>query len=181
MAVAGFAPCRGVRSPCGRQLFRIMPEGVLDSGFRRLFVGVRVTNGSAQAWPATEVHISPRGRRILAAAGIAVSDGYPAATRLRSRRQPRASGSCRRARARRFQTVFFKMDVSSATPRRHTLELSYAFPRRHPRRSRRPLHYWWRERSARVPSARSPRRAIRERSRQQSPPCPWIKRSFGGF
>ena len=55
---------------------QVMPEGVLDAGFGRFFVGVRVANGSAQAWPATEIHISARGRRILAAAGISVSDGW---------------------------------------------------------------------------------------------------------
>src|SRR3954462_3320494 len=54
---------------------QLMPGGVLDAGFGRFFVGVTVQNTSTAAWPATEAHLSPRGRQILAAAGITVGDG----------------------------------------------------------------------------------------------------------
>src|SRR6185295_50863 len=55
---------------------QVMPEGILDAGFGRFFVGVRISNGSAAAWPASEVRISPRSRRILSAASVSVSDGW---------------------------------------------------------------------------------------------------------
>ena len=57
---------------------QLMPEGILDAGFGRFFVGVRLQNGSSQAWPPVEVHISARGRRILGAAASSISDGWSA-------------------------------------------------------------------------------------------------------
>ena len=75
MAVAGFS-VTGRPFAVWPATLQTMPEGIVDAGFGRFFVGVRITNGSAQAWPATQVRISPRGRRILAAAGISVSDGW---------------------------------------------------------------------------------------------------------
>ena len=54
MALAGFAT---TGRPFGvwPATLQVMPEGLIDGGFGRFFVGVRVQNGSAQAWPATEV------------------------------------------------------------------------------------------------------------------------------
>ena len=47
---------------------QMMPGGLLDAGFQRFFVGVSLSNTSAQAWLATEARLSTRGRQILAAA-----------------------------------------------------------------------------------------------------------------
>ena len=33
---------------------QMTPEGLLDSGLTRFFTGVRVSNTSSQAWPATQ-------------------------------------------------------------------------------------------------------------------------------
>jgi hypothetical protein len=108
---------------------QVMPEGVLDAGFGRFFVGVRISNGSAQAWPATEVRISARGRRILAAAGVAVGDGWSngdaAAVAQTAATEwipvpATVSGA--------IQLVFLKLDVSRATVGLHTLELELRDP-----------------------------------------------------
>src|SRR5262245_6453793 len=75
MALAGFALV-------GRPLaiwpatLQVLPEGVLDAAFGRLFVAARVTNTSAQAWVATEVRISARGTQVLTAAQITVTNGW---------------------------------------------------------------------------------------------------------
>jgi hypothetical protein len=106
-----------------------MPEGVLDAGFGRFFVGLRVLNASTAAWPATEIHISVRGRRILAAAGIALSDGWSngdaAAVAQTTPTEwvplpPLAAGAT--------QLVFFKMDATRATAGLHLLELELRDP-----------------------------------------------------
>ncbi|HKO50872.1 MAG TPA: hypothetical protein VJV79_24345 [Polyangiaceae bacterium] len=101
-----------------------MPEGVLDAGFGRFFVGVPVANTSGQAWPATEVRLSPRGRRILAAAAISVSDGWSAGDGA-AVNQIAASEWIPIAAlaAGGIQTVFFKLDASKATVGTHLLEL----------------------------------------------------------
>jgi len=108
---------------------QVMPEGVLDAGFGRFFVGVRISNGSAQTWPATEIHISARGRRILAAAGIAVSDGW-------STSDGAAVGQSSNGEwiplpavtAGGVQWVFLKLDASKATSGLHLLELELRDP-----------------------------------------------------
>lgn len=109
---------------------QVMPEGILDAGFGKFFVGVRLSNTSSSAWPATEVRISPRGRRILSAAGIAVSDGWStgdgAAVAQTTSTEwipfPALGG------APAYQTVFFKLDVSHATVGVHTIELELRDP-----------------------------------------------------
>src|ERR1043165_6010435 len=111
MAVAGFA-LRGRPFAVWPATLQVMPEGVLDGGFGRFFVGVRVTNTSAQAWPATEVRVSTRGRRILAAAGIAVSDGWSSGDAAAvAQTAPSEWIPVPAPAASAFQTLFFKMDV----------------------------------------------------------------------
>src|SRR4051794_12760301 len=75
MALAGFAV---LGRPFGvwPATLQVMPEGILDAGFGKLFVGVRISNWSGTAWPATEVRLSARCRRILSVAKIAISDGW---------------------------------------------------------------------------------------------------------
>jgi hypothetical protein len=103
---------------------QVMPGGVLDAGFGRFFVAVLVTNGSGSAWPAAEVHLSPKGRQILAAAGISVSDGLSSGDGAALGQS--ASGewiSIPPLAAGASQAVFFKLDVSKAAVGAHTLEI----------------------------------------------------------
>jgi hypothetical protein len=107
----------------------MMPGGILDAAFGRFFVGVFMTNGSAQAWPATEAHLTPRCRQILAAAGVTVSDsmslgdaaalGQSAAGEWVALPALAAGGS---------QLVFFKLDASKAAVGSHTLEVELRDP-----------------------------------------------------
>src|ERR1043165_4440847 len=108
---------------------QMMPEGLLDVGFGRFFLGVRISNASGQAWPATEVRISPRGRRIVATAGIVVSDGWAGADADAVAQS--AAGEwipVPTLTAGAIQTVFFKLDVSKATSGLHLLELELRDP-----------------------------------------------------
>ncbi len=108
---------------------QMTPEGVLDSGLTRFFTGVRVSNTSSQAWPATQIHISARGRRILAAAGILVSDGWSSGDGAALNQT--AIGEwipLPAVAAGGVQWVFLKLDVSGATPGVHVLELELRDP-----------------------------------------------------
>jgi hypothetical protein len=108
---------------------QVMPGGILDAGFGRFFVGVALSNGSAQAWPSTEVHLTQRGRQILAAAGVNVGDGLSPGDGAALGQS--ASGdwiSIPALAAGAFHTVFFKLDVSKAAVGAHTLELELRDP-----------------------------------------------------
>jgi hypothetical protein len=108
---------------------QMMPGGVLDAGFGRFFVGVTLSNGSAQAWPATEVHLTARGRQILAAAGITVGDGLSLGDGAALGQT--ASGewvSIPALAAGASRVVYFKLDVSKAAVGAHTLELEVRDP-----------------------------------------------------
>ncbi len=108
---------------------QLMPGGVLDAGFGRFFVGVTLQNGSGAAWPASEVHISQRGRQILAAAGITVGDGLSLGDGAALGQS--ASGewiSVPALAANASQVVFFKFDVSKAAVGAHTLEVEARDP-----------------------------------------------------
>src|SRR3982751_2822936 len=96
---------------------QLMPGGALDAGFGRVFVGVTVQNTSSAAWPVTEAHLSPRGRQILAAAGITVGDGLSLGDGAALGQT--ASGewiSMPALAASATRVVFFKLDVSKAAP-----------------------------------------------------------------
>ena len=128
MALAGFV-VTGRPFAVWPATLQVMPEGLLDAGFGRFFVGVRVTNSSAQAWPATEVRISVRGRRLLAAAGIAMSDGWSNGDAAAvSQTAPSEWVPMPVLAAAAVQLVFFKMDVSLATAGLHHLELELRDP-----------------------------------------------------
>lgn len=108
---------------------QLMPGGVLDAGFGRFFVGVTIQNASSTAWPATEAHISPRGRQVLAAAGISVGEGLSLGDAAALGQT--ASGewvSIPALAANASQVVFFKLDVSKATVGAHTLEVEVRDP-----------------------------------------------------
>jgi len=128
MAVAGFA-VSGRPFAVWPGTLQVMPEGVLDAGFGRFFLGVRVADTSGQAWPATEVRLSPRGRKILAAAAISVSDVWSAGDGA-AVSQVTASEwiPVPALAAGGIQLVFFKLDVSKATVGTHLLELELRDP-----------------------------------------------------
>src|SRR6476646_3458918 len=108
---------------------QLMPGGVLDAGFGRFFVGVTLQNNSATAWPATEVHLTTRGRQILAAAGITVGDGLSVGDGAALGQT--ASGewiSIPALAANATRVVFFKLDVSKAAAGSHTLEIEVRDP-----------------------------------------------------
>ncbi len=108
---------------------QVMPEGILDTAFGRFFVGVRIQNAGAQTWPAAEVHISARGRRILAAAGIAISDGWSSADAAAvGQAAPGEWVPISALAAGANQLVFFKLDVTDAIPGVHTLDLELRDP-----------------------------------------------------
>ncbi|MFL5306703.1 MAG: polymer-forming cytoskeletal protein [Polyangia bacterium] len=108
---------------------QVMPEGVLDGGMGRFFLGVRISNGGAQAWPATEVRISGRGRRVLAAAGVVVSDGWSAGDAAAVAQTNNGEWvSIPVLAVGAVQMVFFKLDVNKATPGLHQLELELRDP-----------------------------------------------------
>ncbi|HEY7376035.1 MAG TPA: hypothetical protein VIF57_27995 [Polyangia bacterium] len=108
---------------------QLMPGGVLDAGFGRFFVGVTVQNASGTAWPATEAHISPRGRQVLAAAGISVGDGLSLGDAAALGQT--ASGewiSIPALAVNASAVVYFKLDVGKATVGAHTLEIEVRDP-----------------------------------------------------
>jgi cytoskeletal protein CcmA (bactofilin family) len=108
---------------------QVMPGGVLDAGFGRFFVGVLVSNTSAQAWPPSEIRLSARGRQILAAAGIAVGDGLSLGDGAALAQA--ASGewiAVPALAAGAAHAIFLKLDVSAATVGVHTLELEQREP-----------------------------------------------------
>jgi len=108
---------------------QVMPEGILDTAFGRFYVGVRIQNGSTQTWPAAEIHISTRGRRILATAGISVSDGWSASDAAAvGQSTPSEWIPIPALAAGANQLVFFKFDVTSAIPGVHTLDLELRDP-----------------------------------------------------
>ena len=103
---------------------QVMAGGVLDAAFGRFFVGVFVTNSSGTAWPAAQVHLSPRGREILAAVGISVSEGLSSGDGAALGQS--ASGewiSIRPLAAGASQVVYFEFDVCRAAVGAHTLEI----------------------------------------------------------
>jgi hypothetical protein len=108
---------------------QMTPEGLLDSGLTRFFTGIRVSNTSSLAWPATQIHISARGRRILAAAGIAVSDGWSSADGAAMNQTSIGEWIPLPAvPVNGVQWVFLKLDASGATPGVHLLELELRDP-----------------------------------------------------
>jgi hypothetical protein len=108
---------------------QVMPEGILDAGFGRFFLGVRLSNGSTQTWPAVEVRISPRGRRILGAAAVSVSDGWSAGDAAAVGQTTSTEWIPVPALAvNAFQVVFFKLDATNATVGLHSLELEVRDP-----------------------------------------------------
>jgi hypothetical protein len=128
MAIAGLAIV-GRPFATWPATLQMTPEGLLDSGLTRFFVGVRVSNTSSQAWPATEIHISARGRRIFAAAGISVSDGWSSADGAAVGQTSNGEWIPVPAVATGgIQWVFLKLDVSNATPGVHLLELELRDP-----------------------------------------------------
>jgi len=129
MAIGG--PLTIVGRPFGiwPATLQVMPEGLLDVGFGRFFVGVRISNGSGAAWPATEIHISLRGRKILAAAGIAIADGWSSGDGAAVAQT--ATGEwvpVPALAAGATQLAFFKLDVGKATTGLHVLELELRDP-----------------------------------------------------
>lgn len=108
---------------------QMTPGGVLDVGFRRFFVGVTLSNASTQAWPATEVHLTMRGRQMLAAASITVGDNLSVGDAAALGQS--ASGewiSIPALAAGGAHTVFFKLDVSRAAVGVTPLELEVRDP-----------------------------------------------------
>lgn len=128
MALAGFA-VSGRPFAVWPATLQVMPEGILDAGFGRFFLGVRVANSGGAAWPATEVRISVRGRKILAAANVSVSDGWSAGDGAAVGQSTSSEWIPISALAANgIQLVFFKLDVSKATVGLHTLELELRDP-----------------------------------------------------
>jgi hypothetical protein len=108
---------------------QVMPEGILDTAFGRFFVGIRVSNTSAQAWPATEVRLSPRGRRILGAAGMSIGDGWSTRDAAAvAQTAPSEWIPLAALAAGAVTTVFFKLDTTAATPGTHPFELELRDP-----------------------------------------------------
>lgn len=108
---------------------QVMPEGIIDAGFGRFFVGVRISNGSTAAWPATEVRLSPRGRRILSAAGVSVSDGWSSGDAgAVGQTSPGEWIPVPILGAGANQMIFFKLDASRATAGLHMLEIEQRDP-----------------------------------------------------
>jgi hypothetical protein len=108
---------------------QVMPGGILDAGFRRLFVGVPLKNDSTQAWPATEVRLSARGRQVLAAAGVSVSDGWSLGDAAAvGQNAPTEWISVPALAAKASQLVFFKMDVTGASVGQHAVEIELRDP-----------------------------------------------------
>ena len=128
MALGGFA-VSGLPFALWPGTLQVMPQGIPDAGFGRFFIGVRVVNSSAQAWPATEVRISQRGRRILAAARIVVSDGWSAGDGAAvAQIAPGEWIAMPALAAGAIQAVFLKLDLSNATAGLHLLELELRDP-----------------------------------------------------
>ena len=106
-----------------------MPGGVLDAGFGRYFVGLRVVNGSAAAWPITSVRLSRRSRQQLVNAGIVIEDGWSVSDGLAFDQQVSGDRVVVPALpAGANQAVFFKMDASGAHPGVHDLEVELFDP-----------------------------------------------------
>lgn len=106
-----------------------LPEGLFDAAFGRLFAGIRIVNGSAQAWPATEVRVSPRGAQLLNTAHITVVNGW-SGNDAAAVGQSTASAwiSLPALAAGASYMIFIKLDLSKATTGLHSFELELRDP-----------------------------------------------------
>jgi hypothetical protein len=101
-----------------------LPDGVFEASLGVHLMGLRVTN----SWglPFTDDHtieISTSGRASLDAGGISVIDGWTAAEQASLGQRIIGTGvSLAGLRPGESRTVYFKLDVTHAAPRKHTLE-----------------------------------------------------------
>lgn len=101
-----------------------MPDGVFDTSLGTYYMGVRITN--RWGMPFSDAHvldITPANRVVLAAQGITVVDDWSAAELAALGQRQSAGGmvigSLRPGESR---TLFFKVNVSQAASRKHTVE-----------------------------------------------------------
>lgn len=108
---------------------QVMPEGILDAGFGRFFVGVQIKNTSPSSWPPGEARISQRSRAVLASAGIAVGDGWWDGDASAAGQRPLSEWvPIGTVAASAYVLIFFKMDATNATPGTHLLEVELRNP-----------------------------------------------------
>ena len=103
-----------------------MPDGIFETALGRYYMGVRVTNTWGEALTATDVlAITMHGRADLAAGGISVIDAWTQQElAMFGQHQfgtgivigPLEPGASR--------TVYFKLDVAAASPRKHMVEFA---------------------------------------------------------
>ncbi len=107
-----------------------MPEGVFETSLGRHFMAVRVRNIWGQAWPATAaVGLTDRSRAWLQQSGVTVVDGWSSddqATFGQRVSDGRVQVGALAAGAE--TTIYFKVDVTAATPRKHLVEVQVFSP-----------------------------------------------------
>lgn len=101
-----------------------MPDGVFEASLGVYLMGVRVTNTWGLVFSDSHVlDISDAGRASLAAAGITVIDEWTSAELASLGQRMVGSGvSLAGLRPGESRTVFFRVDVSQAAPRKHAVE-----------------------------------------------------------
>jgi hypothetical protein len=112
---------------------QMMADGIFETTFGRYFMGVRVRNVWTHPWPAgARVGLTQRSRQWLQAAGVQVIDSW-SQTDAQAFGQDVAGG---RVLVEGLQpwstrTVYFKVDVQQALPRKHQVEVEVNEPISH--------------------------------------------------
>lgn len=101
-----------------------MPDGIFDTLLGTYYMGVRVRNTWGESFAADHVlDISPAGRAALAANGIQIVDTWTHDELTRMGQSQMGTGMSLAGMAPGdARTVFFKVDVSAASPRKHEVE-----------------------------------------------------------
>jgi hypothetical protein len=101
-----------------------MPDGIFETTLQRYYMGVRVRNTWGEALDDSHVlDISPAGRAELAARGVEIIDSWTEAElSMLGQRQLGTGMILGPLRPGESRTVFFKIDVTHAAPRKHPVE-----------------------------------------------------------
>lgn len=112
---------------------QMMPDGIFETALGRYFMGVRVRNVWTRPWPAgARVGLTPRSRAWLQAAGVRVIDGW-SSDDTQVFGQDVAGGRILAEGLAPWatKTVYFKVDVTDAKPRKHLVEVQVNEPVSH--------------------------------------------------
>ena len=110
------------------------PDGVFETALGRHFMAVTVENIWTKAWPTgTSIGITDRSRAWLQAGGVRIIDSWTSEDQRILSQDVTADGRVIVGALQPWekQVIYFKVDVASAAPRKHQVEVSAAEPMSH--------------------------------------------------